>query len=316
MRSRRVLSVLMLLSTAASCFALGNAYARSGEAVALAEYDAKLAALRTELTLPKAAVPHIAAAVTLPTTGAAPDAAPAPLATGSHEGRQQLIDDIKREIQNEMGLFPLELLRQRQSSFVELYATDDQGRTEYGTAGYLGDGYFITVKHAVMAPARGEKEAKEHKVVIRYRGKEVPARIIDAGDADMAVQSGDWAILRTRPLDLPRLTPDVSFGFDFAEPIVRLGNDYSKGIVLAAGYVGQKMANGLITCLTDGHPGVSGGGVLNREGHLVGIPTGRMDGDYRFSFILPLRAEMLRKVPSTPRLAADNSLNRPSVAAP
>ena len=51
-----------------------------------------------------------------------------------------------------------------------------------------------------------------------------------------------------------------------------------------------------MTCLTDGHPGVSGGGVLNSEGDLVGIPIGRMQGDYRFSFILPLRPEMLRKV--------------------
>ena len=30
---------------------------------------------------------------------------------------------------------------------------------------------------------------------------------------------------------------------------------------------------------------------------LVGIPIGRMQGDYRFSFILPIRPEMLRKVP-------------------
>jgi hypothetical protein len=30
----------------------------------------------------------------------------------------------------------------------------------------------------------------------------------------------------------------------------------------------------------------------------VGIPIGRMQGDYRFSFILPLRGEMLRKVPA------------------
>ena len=43
--------------------------------------------------------------------------------------------------------------------------------------------------------------------------------------------------------------------------------------------------------------GVSGGGVLDSSGNLVGIPVGRMDGDYRFSFILPLRAEMFRKVP-------------------
>jgi hypothetical protein len=51
-----------------------------------------------------------------------------------------------------------------------------------------------------------------------------------------------------------------------------------------------------VTCLTDGHPGVSGGGVLNKDGQLVGIPIGRMQGDYRFSFILPLREEMFRKV--------------------
>ena len=44
--------------------------------------------------------------------------------------------------------------------------------------------------------------------------------------------------------------------------------------------------------------GVSGGGVLNQSGDLVGIPIGRMQGDFRFSFILPLRAEMFRKLPS------------------
>jgi len=38
--------------------------------------------------------------------------------------------------------------------------------------------------------------------------------------------------------------------------------------------------------------------VLDQRGVLVGIPIGRMQGDYRFSFILPLRPEMLRKVPA------------------
>ena len=37
--------------------------------------------------------------------------------------------------------------------------------------------------------------------------------------------------------------------------------------------------------------------MLNQGGDLVGIPVGRMQGDYRFSFILPLRQEMFRKVP-------------------
>ena len=91
---------------------------------------------------------------------------------------------------------------------------------------------------------------------------------------------------------------DATFAYDFADPIFRLGNDYSKGIILSTGYVGQRTANGLVTCLTDGHPGVSGGGVLDQRGNLVGIPIGRMQGDYRFSFILPIRAEMLRKLPT------------------
>ena len=96
----------------------------------------------------------------------------------------------------------------------------------------------------------------------------------------------------------PRQSPAVKLacGCDFAHPICQLGNDYSKGIILSTGNVGQRTPNNLVTCLTDGHPGVSGGGVLNGDGQLVGIPIGRMQGDYRFSFILPLRGEMFRKV--------------------
>jgi hypothetical protein len=44
-----------------------------------------------------------------------------------------------------MGLLPLQLLRERRSSFVELHTADNTGRTSYGTAGYLGEGYFVTV---------------------------------------------------------------------------------------------------------------------------------------------------------------------------
>ena len=98
--------------------------------------------------------------------------------------------------------------------------------------------------------------------------------------------------------DLPALSVNLGYPFQFAAPIFRLGNDYSKGIVLASGYVGQKLSNRLVTALTDGHPGVSGGGVLNQEGELVGIPVGRMQGDFRFSFILPVRQDMFRKVPA------------------
>ncbi|MEO8077599.1 MAG: serine protease, partial [Acidobacteriota bacterium] len=129
------------------------------------------------------------------------------------------------------------------------------------------------------------------------KGRSLTARVIDYGDAHAEVDPGDWAIIKVKePIDLPPLHVNLGYSFDFADPIFRLGNDYSKGIILSTGYVGQRTSNNLVTCLTDGHPGVSGGGVLNGDGDLVGIPIGRMEGDYRFSFILPLRAEMLRKV--------------------
>ena len=218
-----------------------------------------------------------------------------------------MVEEIKRQLQSEMGLLPVRLLRERRDSFVELNAYDNFGKTSYGTAGYLGNGYFITVKHGVIAldeAVDGRETRKIVSIKIRYKGKDIPARVVDAGNADVEVHPGDWAIIRVRgEIDLPALRLDTSYGYEFAEPIFRLGNDYSKGIILSTGYVGQRTPNGLVTCLTDGHPGVSGGGVLNQQGDLVGIPIGRMQGDYRFSFILPIRGEMFRKVPELASLA-------------
>jgi trypsin-like peptidase len=298
MISRRFLFVVALVTTAACFFLLGTFHARTGDAVERAEYDAKLDAIRAEVRheLKSARGPEVL------TAGTSGDIAlTAPVRPPAESARAKMVAEIKQELSNEMGLLPLQLLRDRRSSFVELYSTDNLGKTSYGTAGYLGNGYFITVKHAVVALKDDDNRQGQRKVVsikVMDRGKEVPAKLIDAGDADVEVHSGDWAVIRTKPLDIPALRPDISFNYDFAEPIFRLGNDYSKGIILSTGYVGQRTQNGLVTCLTDGHPGVSGGGVLDRQGDLVGIPIGRMQGDYRFSFILPLRAEMLRKIPA------------------
>ena len=122
--------------------------------------------------------------------------------------------------------------------------------------------------------------------------------MVDAGERESRSRSRRLGDREGQGVGRParRCRLNLAYGFDFADPIFRLGNDYSKGIILSTGYVGQRTLNKLVTCLTDGHPGVSGGGVLNREGELVGIPIGRMQGDYRFSFILPLRPEMFRKV--------------------
>ena len=207
--------------------------------------------------------------------------------------RASLIADVKRQLTDEMGLLPVNLLRERSESFVELYSYDDRGASNYGTAGYVGNGYFITVKHGGhrARPGGRRRPAQDRSVKVMYKGRALVARIVDSGDAKVEVDSGDWAIVKVKEtIDLPALNVNLAYGFDFADPIFRLGNDYSKGIILSTGYVGQRTSNNLVTCLTDGHPGVSGGGVLNRNGELVGIPIGRMQGDFRFSFILPLRA--------------------------
>jgi S1-C subfamily serine protease len=155
------------------------------------------------------------------------------------------------------------------------------------------------VKHGVIA--LGQEGLPDPRritsIKLMYEGRPIAARVVDSGDAKVEVDPGDWAILKVKEkIDLPALNTNLGYEFEFADPIFRLGNDYSKGIIVATGYVGQKTPSSLVTCLTDGHPGVSGGGVLNSEGQLVGIPIGRMQGDYRFSFILPLRDEMFRRV--------------------
>jgi S1-C subfamily serine protease len=271
-------------------FGLGNYLA----ARQTADSEERLASLRAEVEFLRHREMQQQAAGT---TGRAPTVAVSTMDTAAN--RASIIADVKRELTAEMGLLPLTLLRERRNSFVELNAFDDRGASSYGTAGYLGNGYFITVKHAVVALGQ-EGMADPRKIAsvkLTYKGKFLTAKIVDYGDALAEVDPGDWAIIRVKePVDLPALNLNLSYSFDFADPIFRLGNDYSKGIILSTGYVGQRTGNNLVTCLTDGHPGVSGGGVLNSDGDLVGIPIGRMQGDYRFSFILPLRPEMLRKV--------------------
>jgi S1-C subfamily serine protease len=298
MTVRRVVIATSLIATAISFFTLGVLHARRSDSESRASYDAKLDAIRAEVGTARRVDPVVAAG----TVGRISRGKDETGDVTTMAGRAKMVAQIKQELQSEMGLLPVQLLRERRSSFVELYSYDSQGKTNYGTAGYLGHGYFVTVKHAVIAlNDESDQTIATRKIVtikIMYQGKEIPAKLVDTGDATVEVHSGDWAIIKTRDLDLPALRVDTAFSFEFADPIFRLGNDYSKGIILSTGYVGQHTSNGLVTCLTDGHPGVSGGGVLDQRGNLVGIPIGRMQGDYRFSFILPIRAEMMRKVPS------------------
>ena len=285
MSTRRAVPAVLASAFALLFFSLGNYLAARQSA----ESDGRIATLRAEIALLRRQQGPSATG----TTGVSP------LSSMDLASRAAIIEDVKRQLQSEMGLFPLNLLRERRDSFVELYSYDDRGASSYGTAGYLGNGYFITVKHGVIALGQeGAADAREiTSVKLMYKGRPLQARVVDAGDAKVEVDPGDWAILKVKDsVELPALDLNLEYPFEFADPIFRLGNDYSKGIILSTGYVGQRTPNQLVTCLTDGHPGVSGGGVLNKDGQLVGIPIGRMQGDFRFSFILPLRQEMFRKV--------------------
>ena len=293
---RVVLYAGLTFSLSSLAFSLGSWSAQRAMAQQIADNDARLSALQDNLA--RGILRRREDAVVPSGTDGQrqPEIVPA-----DGQAQSALIDEIKRQLQSEMGLMPVRLLRERRDSFVELNAVDNFGKTSYGTAGYLGDGYFITVKHGVIAlddPSEGRDGRRIVSITVRHKNRDLNATLVDSGDANVEVHSGDWAIIRVRgKVDLPALRIDTAYNYDFAEPIFRLGNDYSKGIILSTGYVGQRTANGLVTCLTDGHPGVSGGGVLNQQGDLVGIPIGRMQGDYRFSFILPVRPEMFRKIP-------------------
>lgn len=294
---RNLLDLAGATLAAALLFTLGTYTARHQSKIELAQRDERIAALREEMdkvarTLQR---DHDRASATSGRLD------PRDVAALNAPSSRAVVEEIKRELQSEMGLVPVTLLRDRRKSFAELYAYDSEGRSNYGTACYIGGGYFLTVKHAVVAlPVDNREGRKIVSVKLVFNGKTVPATVVDSGTADVEVHPGDWAVLRVRErVDLPPLKVNLGFSFDFADPIFRLGNDYSKGIILSTGYIGQRTPTGLVTCLTDGHPGVSGGGVIDQHGYMVGIPIGRMQGDYRFSFILPLRREMFRKVRAT-----------------
>src|SRR5207249_798897 len=204
MISRRLVFITSLAATASSGFTLGILHARRHDAAAQASYERELQALRAEV---RSELGHarttdaVVPAATIGRTSRPKDDADGPT-TGS---RAKMMAEIKQELQSEMGLLPVQLLRQRRTSFVELYSYDNFGKTNYGTAGYLGHGYFITVKHAVVALREDDDRQSSRRIAsvkVMYQGKEISAKVVDTGDADVEVHSGDWAIIKTKEVDL------------------------------------------------------------------------------------------------------------------
>jgi hypothetical protein len=172
----------------------------------------ELSALRAELDL-------LRTQQELAPTRTASIASPRPVVESpvfDNEKRAAIVADVKRQLQTEMGLLPLTLIRDRRQSFVELYSYDDRGGRSYGTAGYLGNGYFITVKHAVVA--LGQEGASDPRVInsikLKIDGRPISAGVVDAGDARVEVTAGDWAILKVKEnIDLPALNVAPNYQF-------------------------------------------------------------------------------------------------------
>src|SRR5918994_733951 len=217
---------LLILCVAMLCFgfSLGTWFSRGLIERRIEDNNAAIAELREQVTRDESKARAAGVPRPLGTSG---DSALDSVATDARS-RDRLVDQIKSELQREMGLVPIRVLRERRSSFVEVHAYDRVGNLRYGTAGYLGGGDFITVNHGVLALGDPTGDRRIASVKILYGGKELPATVVDSGTADVEVHRGDWAILKVRgSLDLPPLNVDVTYPYDFAEPIFRLGNDYS-----------------------------------------------------------------------------------------
>jgi len=161
---RIVIYAGLTFSLASLAFSLGSWTAQQHIEQQLAENDARLTALSADVARGVERRRELQP-TTLGTTGERQPAVVA--ATGDQ--RTALVDEVKRQLQSEMGLFPVRLLRERRESFVELNAIDSFGKTSYGTAGYLGNGYFITVKHGVVALAEPEDGVQRRITAIKIR---------------------------------------------------------------------------------------------------------------------------------------------------
>jgi len=131
----------LTFSLAALAFSFGSWTAQRSIAQRLATNDARVTALSDDMARAILQMRQAETAATPSGTNGErqPEVVPASSA------QPALVEEIKRQLQSEMGLLPVRLLRERKESFVELNAYDASGKSSYGTAGYLGNGYFVTV---------------------------------------------------------------------------------------------------------------------------------------------------------------------------
>jgi len=144
---RTILYAGLTFSVASLAFSFGSWTTQRSMALKLAENDVRVEALRGEIA---SILQARQAQAPRPSGTSGERSLDAVQVVDGVTSPNPLVEEIKRQLQSEMGLLPVSLLRQRKESFVELNAYDNTGKANYGTAGYLGNGYFITVKHAVV----------------------------------------------------------------------------------------------------------------------------------------------------------------------
>ncbi|MBM3772388.1 MAG: hypothetical protein FJW27_14120 [Acidimicrobiia bacterium] len=110
----RFWSIVALMSVAVSGVLFGTFHARSEHAFATAVYDAKLDAVRAEMR------GHLKGAGRVDERPRGTAGERGARIADAEATRSTLVTEVKRQLQAEMGLVPLQLVRDRRSSFVEL----------------------------------------------------------------------------------------------------------------------------------------------------------------------------------------------------
>ena len=186
-------------------FLLGVFHARA-DATAGASYDAKLDAIRAEVRSELGRTASRRRAVPAGTSGA-DHGQVGPGRRRAARARRAWSPTSSRSCRTRWACCRCSCFATGARASSSSIPTDNLGKTNYGTAGYLGGGYFVTVKHAVVALKDDDDRAGHAKIAsikVMYKGKEIPARLIDAGDADVEVHSGDWAIIKTQAISICR----------------------------------------------------------------------------------------------------------------
>src|SRR5688572_12677732 len=116
---RSVLYVGLTFSLTALAFSLGSWFTHHAIAQQIANNDARVSALQVKMAR---SIIEMREAQQRP-SGTYGDGNPE-VVTASGDSQSALVEEIKRQIQSEMGLFPVRLLRERRESFVELNAVD------------------------------------------------------------------------------------------------------------------------------------------------------------------------------------------------